>query len=177
MSFAPLNLSLFRVLPWRRGQYTGEQSKARICSPEGRETAPRMAILRAVSAMAAAEAVVGKGPTRDGCTAITRLQIDKGSMASVGGRGRIEDGIEKVLHPAEESAAPPWLSSAVEGLFALVVSTISVVFRRPGGLDYRGGVLTTRNTRRYNSTVYLGTGRRVYCWLGLWDDRGKYLSL
>ena len=39
--------------------------------------------------------------------------------------------------------------------------------RRPGGLGYRGGVLTMQNTRRYNLTVYLGTGRRVYCWLGL----------
>ena len=106
----------------------GEQSKVRICSPEGRGTAPRIAIWQAVSAIAAADAMAGKGPTRDGCAAITRLRIDKGSMASVGGRSRMKDGGEKVLHAAEEAAAPPWLSSAVEGLLAPVVSTISVVF-------------------------------------------------
>ena len=89
--------------------------------------------------MAAAEAVVGKGPTRDGCAAITRLQINEGSMASVGGRGRIIDGGEKVLQAKEEAAAPPWLSSVVEELPAPVVSTISVVVRCPGGLGYRGG--------------------------------------
>ena len=78
--------------------------------------------------MAAADAMAGNGPTRDGCAAITKLQIDKGSMASVGGRGGMKEGREKVLHAAEEAAAPPWLSSAVEGLLAPVVSTIFVVF-------------------------------------------------
>ena len=61
-----MTLSLFRVLSWRKRWYTEEQSKARICSLEGRETAPRMAIWWAVSVMAAAEATAGKGPIREG---------------------------------------------------------------------------------------------------------------
>ena len=91
-----------------------------------------MAIWRAVSAMAAAEVGTGIGPTIEGCAAITKLQIDKGSMASIGGRGRIIDGGEKVLQAKEKSAAPPWLSSVVEELLAPVVSTIYVVYLTPG---------------------------------------------